>query len=41
MQKVRLSVYLESDTLKALEAFAEARGKPKSMVAEAAIASFL
>jgi predicted transcriptional regulator len=41
MQKVRLSVYLEPDTLKALEAFAEARGKPKSLVAEAAIASFL
>jgi predicted transcriptional regulator len=41
MQKVRLSVYLEPETIRALEAFADARGKPKSLVAEAAIASFL
>ncbi len=41
MQKARLSVYLEPDTLKALEAFAERRGKSKSLVAEAAIASFV
>lgn len=41
MQKARLSVYLEPDTLKALEALAGRRGKSKSLVAEAAIASFV
>ncbi len=41
MQKARLSVYLEPDTLKALEALADRRGKAKSLVAEAAIASFV
>jgi predicted transcriptional regulator len=41
MQKARLSVYLEPDTLKALEALADQRGKSKSLVAEAAIASFV
>lgn len=41
MGKVRLSVYLEPETLKDLEAFADQRGKSKSLVAEAAIASFL
>lgn len=41
MQKARLSVYLEPDTLKALEALADRRGKSKSLVAEAAIASFV
>ena len=41
MAKARLSVYLDPDTDRALEAFAEKRGKSKSLVAEAAIASFL
>jgi predicted transcriptional regulator len=41
MQKARLSVYLEPETLKALEALADRRGKSKSLVAEAAIASFV
>lgn len=39
--KSRLSVYLEPDLLRELEAFAGQRGKSKSLVAEAAIASFL
>jgi len=39
--KVQLSVYLEPEALQALEDFAKARGKPKSLVAEAAILSFL
>lgn len=39
--KSRLSVYLEADLLRELEAFAGQRGKSKSLVAEAAIASFL
>lgn len=39
--KVRLSVYLEPDLLEALEAYAAKRNKSKSLVAEAAIASFL
>ncbi|HKR25748.1 MAG TPA: CopG family transcriptional regulator [Allosphingosinicella sp.] len=41
MAKARLSVYLDPDTDRALEVFAEKRGKSKSLVAEAAIASFL
>lgn len=41
MAKARLSVYLEPETLRDLEAFADQRGKSKSLVAEAAIASFL
>lgn len=41
MSKARLSVYLEPDTLRELEAFAARRGKSKSLVAEAAIMSFL
>jgi len=41
MVKARLSVYLDPDTDRALQAFAEKRGKSKSLVAEAAIASFL
>jgi predicted transcriptional regulator len=41
MQKARLSVYLEPETLKALEALADRRGKSKSLVAEAAIGSFV
>ncbi|WP_332769586.1 CopG family transcriptional regulator [Phenylobacterium sp.] len=39
--KSRLSVYLEPKLLRELEAFADQRGKSKSLVAEAAIASFL
>jgi predicted transcriptional regulator len=41
MTKSRLSVYLEPETLRALEAFARSRAKSKSLVAEAAIAAFL
>lgn len=41
MPKTRLSVYLDPETDRALEAFAGTRGKSKSLVAEAAIASFL
>jgi hypothetical protein len=39
--KVRLSVYLDPPVMRALEAYAAERRKPKSLVAEAAIASFL
>lgn len=39
--KSRLSVYLEPKLLREVEAFAAQRGKSKSLVAEAAIASFL
>jgi predicted transcriptional regulator len=39
--KERLSVYLEPDLLEALEAYAAKRNRSKSLVAEAAIASFL
>lgn len=39
--KSRLSVYLEPELLRELEAFADQRRKSKSLVAEAAIASFL
>jgi predicted transcriptional regulator len=41
MKKARLSVYLDPETMEALEAFAAKRGKSLSLVAEAAIASFL
>lgn len=39
--KQRLSVYLEPELTRSLAEFAERRGKSKSLVAEAAIASFL
>ena len=39
--KHRLSVYLEPELTRSLTEFAERRGKSKSLVAEAAIASFL
>ena len=39
--KPRLSVDLEAELLKRLEAYAERRGVSKSMIAEAAVASFL
>lgn len=41
MMKSRLSVYLDPETLRLLEAFAAQRGKSKSLVAETAITSFL
>lgn len=41
MAKSRLSVYLEPETLRALEVFADQRRRSKSLVAEAAITSFL
>lgn len=41
MRKARLSVYLDPATFDALEAFADQRGKSLSLVAEAAIASFV
>src|SRR5205807_8784341 len=39
--KEQLTVYLEPELMRALTEYAERRGKPKSLVAEAAIASFL
>ena len=39
--KEQFTVYLEPDLMKALTEYAERRSKPKSLVAEAAIASFL
>ncbi len=41
MRKQQLTVYLEPATLDDLAAYASRRGHPKSLVAEAAIASFL
>ena len=41
MKKAQLSIYLDPETFRSLEAFAKRQGKPKSLVAEAAIASFL
>ena len=41
MKKAQLSIYLDPETFGSLEAFAKRHGKPKSLVAEAAIASFL
>ncbi|WP_024512006.1 hypothetical protein [Bradyrhizobium sp. ARR65] len=41
MRKIQLSIYLDPQTFKALDAFAKRRNQPKSLVAEAAIASFL
>jgi len=39
--KEQFTVYLESELMRSLTEYAERRGKPKSLVAEAAIASFL
>ncbi len=39
--KEKFTVYLEPNLMQALTEYAERRGKPKSLVAEAAIASFL
>src|ERR1700761_6195714 len=41
MKKAQLSIYLEPELFASLEAYAERQNKPKSLVAEAAIASFL
>lgn len=41
MSKARLSVYLDHDLMEALATFADKRGRSRSLVAEAAIASFL
>jgi hypothetical protein len=41
MKKQRVSVYLEPDVMKALADFSARRGQSRSLVAEAAIASFL
>jgi hypothetical protein len=40
MKKVQLSIYLDPEIFRSLEAFAQRQGKPKSLVAEAAIGSF-
>ncbi len=41
MKKAQLSIYLDPEIFRNLEAYATRQGKPKSLVAEAAIASFL
>ena len=41
MKKAQLSIYLDPDIFASLETYANRQGKPKSLVAEAAIASFL
>ena len=41
MKKVQLSIYLDPEIFSSLEAYAQRQGKPKSLVAEAAIGSFL
>lgn len=41
MKKAQLSIYLDPETFAGLEAYAKRQGKPKSLVAEAAIGSFL
>ena len=41
MRKAQLSIYLDPEVFGSLEAFAKRQGKSKSLVAEAAIASFL
>jgi hypothetical protein len=41
MKKVQLSIYLDPEVFKDLETFATRQAKPKSLVVEAAIASFL
>lgn len=41
MKKVQLSIYLDPEIFASLEAYGTRQGKPKSLVAEAAIASFL
>ena len=41
MKKARLSVYLDHETMELLAELADCKSQPKSLVAEAAIASFL
>jgi hypothetical protein len=41
MKKAQLSIYLDPEIFANLEVYATRQGKPKSLVAEAAIASFL
>jgi predicted transcriptional regulator len=41
MKKTQLSIYLDAQIFASLDAYAKHQGKPKSLVAEAAIASFL
>ena len=41
MPKEKLTVYVEGETLRGLEALAKRRGRSKSLVAEAAIAAFV
>ena len=41
MKKTQLSIYLDPEIFASLEVYAKDRGKPKSLVVEAAIASFL
>lgn len=41
MKKVQLSIYLDPEIFASLETYAERQNKPKSLVAEAAIGSFL
>ena len=41
MKKAQLSIYLDQEVFASLEAYAKRQDKPKSLVAEAAIASFL
>ncbi|MET4328587.1 putative transcriptional regulator [Bradyrhizobium sp. i1.15.2] len=41
VKKIQLSIYLDPETFKTLETFAQRRGQPKSLVAEAAISAFL
>jgi predicted transcriptional regulator len=41
MKKTQLSIYLDPEIFASLEAYAKRQDKPKSLVAEAAIASFL
>ena len=41
MKKAQLSIYLDPEIFASLEAYATRQGKPKSLVAEAAIGSFL
>ncbi|MDE1937156.1 CopG family transcriptional regulator [Bradyrhizobium sp.] len=41
MKKAQLSIYLDPAIFASLETFAKRQGKPKSLVAEAAISSFL
>src|ERR1700756_2099457 len=41
MKKAQLSIYIDPGTFRSLQAFAKRHGRPKSLVAEAAIGSFL